>query len=168
MASRSKSIMIRADPKRVFAYMDEIGNTGMHMTKSSMPMMGSSLHLQQLTEHTTGLGSKSRWYGKVLGFTMDFTVVVTKWIEGKEKIWETVGNVRMIILSWYRMRLVLSPVGPYTNAELDIEYEMPRNIFFRILAFILTPWYASWCIGSMLRDSKTALEQTKTKHSVEA
>ncbi len=58
--------------------MDNINNTGMHMTKSSKPMMGSKLDLKQLSENSTGLNSKFRWFGKMMWFTMDFTVVVTK------------------------------------------------------------------------------------------
>ena len=55
MTIKSKSPIIYATPAEVFAYMDNIGNTGMHMTKSSMPMMGSKLELKQLSENATGL-----------------------------------------------------------------------------------------------------------------
>ena len=160
MKSKTKTILIHADPKSVFAYMDQLGNTGMHMTKSSMPMMGGKLVLEQLSANATGLGSTFRWYGKVMGFAMDFTVVVTKWDEAKEKVWETSGEAKMIILSWYRMRLALTPQGEFTKVELGIEYEKPRNIFFRFIAFFLAPWYANWCINNMLRDSKVGLEES--------
>ncbi len=72
---------------------------------------------------------KFRWFGKMLGFTMDFTVIVTKWIQNEEKIWETVGDAQMIILSWYRMHLLLTPVGESTKVELSIDYEMPKIYF---------------------------------------
>ena len=75
----AKNIIINSTPAKVFAYMDNIGNTGMHMTKSSTPMMGNKLELKQLSENATGLNSKFHWYGKMKGFTMDFTVVVIKW-----------------------------------------------------------------------------------------
>ncbi len=94
----------------------------------------------------------------MLGFTMDFTVIVTKWIQNEEKIWETVGDAQMIILSWYRMHLLLTPVGESTKVELSIDYEMPKNLFFRFIAFILAPIYAKWCISNMLYDSQRALQ----------
>ena len=78
MKTLSKSIIIYSKPEKVFAYMDNIGNTGMHMTKSSMSMMGSKLELQQLSENETGMNSTFRWTGKMMGLTMDFTVAVTK------------------------------------------------------------------------------------------
>ena len=66
MKNLSKSIIIYSKPEKVFAYMDNIGNTGMHMTKSSMPMMRSKLELKQLSENATGLNSKFRWFGKMM------------------------------------------------------------------------------------------------------
>jgi hypothetical protein len=158
MKRKSKQIIIQAHIDKVFAYMDNIGNTGMHMMKSSMPMMGGKLELQQLSANNTGPNVKFRWLGKVMGFRMDFTVVVTKWIQNEEKVWETVGEARMIILSWYRMDLHLTATDDSTKVELGIDYEIPKNLFFRILGFFLAPWYASWCLNNMLHDSKTELE----------
>ncbi len=158
MKTKIKSIHIHSTPDKVFAYMDNISNTGMHMTKSSMPMMGSKLVLQQLSENATGLNSKFRWYGKMMMFTMDFVIVVTKWIKDKEKIWETIGETKMIILGWYQMRLVLFPEGKNTKTELSITYTRPRNIFFKIIAFFLASFYANWCLSNMLRDSKKNIE----------
>jgi len=42
MRTKYKSILIYASPEKVFAYMDDIGNTGMHMQESSAIMMGST------------------------------------------------------------------------------------------------------------------------------
>ena len=156
--NQSKNIIIHSTPEKVFAFMDIIGNTGMHMTKSSMQMMGSKLELKQLSENATGLNSKFRWTGKMMGFTMDFTVVVSKWIKDKEKVWETIGKAKMIILGWYQMRLVILPERENTNAELSIAYSNPKNIFFKIIAFFLAPFYANWCLNNMLQDSKKTLE----------
>jgi len=140
--------------------MDDIGNTGMHMQESSAMMMGRQLKLESLSENRTGLNSKFRWFGEMLGFTMDFTVKVTKWIKDKEKIWETVGVSKMIILSWYQMHLVLSPYGQNTKVELSITYTKPLNFFFGIIALFLAPWYADWCLKNMLNDSKKNIESS--------
>jgi hypothetical protein len=158
MKTLSKNIIIHSTAEKVFVYMDNIANTGMHMTKNSKPMMGSRLELKQLSENTTGLNSKFRWFGKMMWFTMDFTVVVTKWIKDKEKVWETIGKAKMIIMSWYQMRLMISPDGQNTKAELSIAYTKPKNVFFKIIAFFLAPLYANWCLNNMLNDSKKMLE----------
>ena len=158
MKNLQKEIIIQALPEKVFAYMDNINNTGMHMTKSSKPMMGSKLELKQLSENATGLNSKFHWFGKMMWFTMDFTVVVTKWIKDKEKVWETIGEAKMIIMGWYQMRLVISPEGANTKAVLSIAYTKPKNIFLKIIAFFFAPLYADWCLNNMLNDSKKMLE----------
>src|ERR1041385_8215744 len=96
-------------PEKVFKCLDDLGVTGMHMTKSSMPMMGGKLDLSFLTNNHTGLGSKYRWTGKVVGMIMDFTVEVTKWIENKEKEWGTIGTPKLILYAWFKMQLTVSP-----------------------------------------------------------
>ena len=43
-------------PEEVFNYLDDLGVTGMHMTKSSAMMGGSKLHLEYLSSNHTGPG----------------------------------------------------------------------------------------------------------------
>jgi hypothetical protein len=165
MKTKSKYIFINATPDKVFAYMDNLSNTGMHMTQSSSMMMGSKLQLTQLSENATGLNSKFRWSGNMMRFKMDFTVKVTNWIKDREKTWEIVGEAKMIILKWYQMHLVISPEGENAKAELNISYEKPDNILFRIISFFLGPFYANWCLKNMLNDSKMNLEMKTTKQT---
>ena len=158
MKTLTKQIQINSTPDRVFEYMDNLGNTGMHMMESSAMMMGSKLYLEQISEKATGLQSKFHWYGKMMGLKMDFTVVVTKWTPPKEKEWETIGEAKMIILGWYKMRLLLSPSREGTLTELSISYTYPQNVFGKILAFFLSRWYGNWCLKNLLNDSKNELE----------
>src|SRR3990172_50191 len=67
-----KEMIINGAPAEVFAFMDDIRNTGKHMTESSGAMAGSKLKIEWLTDHKTGLGTKYRWTGKVVGMKMDF------------------------------------------------------------------------------------------------
>jgi hypothetical protein len=54
--------------------LDDLGVTGMHMTKSSVPMMGGKMNLEFLSSHKTELNTKYRWTGNVLWMQLDFTV----------------------------------------------------------------------------------------------
>lgn len=147
-----RKMIIKGKPEEVFAFMDDIANTGMHMTKTNAPMMGSKLTVEWLTNYKTGLGAKYRWRGKVIGMKMDFTVEVTKWIKGKEKTWESVGETKMIVLSWYRMYLILTPLeNGTTQVELGIYYTKPKG---SVLGFILGRRYAVWCVKSVLKDTR--------------
>lgn len=152
----NRVVVINVSVDSVFTFMDDIQNTGGHMTKSNAPMMGSKLSVEWLTDYKTGLGSKYRWSGKVMGMKMDFTVEITKWVQNKEKIWETVGEAKMIVLSWYRMYLVLTPLeNGTTQTELGIFYTKPKGSF---LSFLLSRRYAVWCVKSMIRDTQKHFE----------
>jgi predicted ATPase len=145
----------------VFGYLDDLGVTGMHMTESSAMMMGNKLHIEFLTKHHTGFGSRYRWTGTMMGMSMDFTVEVTKWIEGVEKVWETIGESKMIIYSWYRMHLLVYPEANFTKAELSITYERPKGWFAKIVSFLFADWYCSWCLKKMLADGKRKIQTDK-------
>jgi hypothetical protein len=144
--------------EEVFDTIDDLGVTGMHMTESSMMMMGSKLHLEFLTANRTGLGSKYRWTGKMMGIPMDFTVVVTKWEKGKEKVWETIGETKLIIYSSYRMKLYIERKHEKTEATLSIGYERPRDLVGKILSYLFADFYCWWCLKKMLNDAKMSLD----------
>lgn len=163
MKTLSRTETYNSTPEKVFQSLDDLGVTGMHMTESSMPMMGGKLNLEFITPHHTGLGSKYRWTGNVMWMDMDFTVEVTKWISGKEKTWETIGDPKVIIYSWYRMHLKISEDGNSTKAELSISYEKPKGWFNKVICFLLGDWYCRWCLKHMLGDCKKSVEGNEVK-----
>ena len=158
MKTISRTEVYNASPQKVFHYLDDLGVTGMHMTQSSSMMMGSKLHLDYLTNHHTGQGTKYRWTGTMMGMKMDFTVEVTKWIEGIEKVWETIGEAKMIIYSWYRMNLFLTKNVNETVAVLSVTYEKPKGWFAKIISFLFADRYCNWCLKNMLVDVKKNIE----------
>jgi len=158
MKTITRKEIYNAPAEKVFSYIDDLGVTGMHMTKSSAMMMGSKLQLEYLTANHTGLGSKYRWTGTMMAMKMDFTVEVTKWIEGVEKVWETIGEAKMIIYSWYRMHLFVKPINAGSEATLSITYEKPKGWLARILSALFADWYCKWCLKNMLNDSERILE----------
>ena len=159
MITKSKNIFIHSTPEKVFAQMDDFSKTGMHMSESSMMMMGSKLKLAQLSTNATGVGASYRWYGKMMGMTIDFSETVTKWQPDKLKEWETVGEAKIIIMSWYRMWFEISPAEKGTIAKLSISYLPPKEWFYKILSFIFVKWYCNWCLNNMLNDTKKELEK---------
>jgi len=148
-----------ASAKDVFSSIDNLGVTGMHMTQSSPMMGGSKLNLEFLTANHTGVGSKYRWTGKMMWMPMDFTVEVIKWNPPEEKIWETIGETKIIIYSWYRMHLQVMPISDGTQAELSITYEKPKGFFNKILSYLFADWYCHWCLKKMLGDARGSLEE---------
>jgi hypothetical protein len=155
-----KEIIINAPVEAAFDYLDDLSKTGMHMSESSAMMMGSKLTLEHLPGPESGAGAKYRWFGKMMGLPLDFTVEVTKWIKNEEKTWETIGAPKMIILGWYRMRLMTEPDNAGgTRTWLEIEYTPPEGLFYRFLSAVFAPIYARWCVSKMLTDAKIHLEK---------
>jgi len=150
--------IINAKPQEVFDFMDDINNTGMHMTETNPQMIGSKLNLEWLTDHKRGLNAKYKWTGKVIGLEMKFTVIVTQWEDGKSKTWETIGDSKMIVISWYRMYLELKPnADGTTTAKLGILYTKPKNL----LGYVLGKRYSIWCVKSMLNDTQKHFNKNK-------
>jgi hypothetical protein len=158
MRTVTDSSVINASPETVFRYVDDIRNTGWHMTKASMPLMGSKLNLEILSENSSGEGATYRWYGKVMGFTIDFKESVTKWIANKEKRWKTVGEPRLVIISNYEMWLLVEPIAGQTRLTFGINYDLPKPLFGRFLGWLLADWYCKWCLRHMTADTKRVLE----------
>ena len=159
MKTKSKYILIHSTTEKTFAQFDDFSKTGMHMSESSIMMMGSKLKLEQLSTNPTGVGAKYHWYGKMMGMTMDFIETVTKWQPSILKEWETVGESKIIIMSWYRMWFEITPAENGAIAKLYISYLPPKQWFYKILSFFFASWYCNWCLNNMLNDSKNNLEQ---------
>ena len=158
MTTKFKTILIHSTPEKVFQQMADFSKTGMHMSESSMMMMGSKLKLEQLSPNPTGIGASYRWYGKMMGMTMDFSETVTKWEQNKLKEWEIVGDAKIIIMSWYRMWFEISPSENGTNAKISISYLPPKEWYYKILSFFFAKWYCNWCLNNMLNDTKKSIE----------
>lgn len=163
MKTFQKITSIHSTPEKVFAQLDDFSKTGMHMSQSSMMMAGSKLKLKQLSANPIGVGSKYRWYGKMMGMTIDFSEKVTKWQPPVLKEWETMGEAKIIIMSWYRMWFEIFPQEKETIVRLSISYLPPKLWFYKILSFFFAKWYCNWCLNNMLSDSKRNLEKIQMK-----
>lgn len=69
MKTIKRTEMYDAPADIVFSYLDDLGVTGMHMTKPSM-MMSSKLKLAFLTNNHIGQGTKYRWTGTMMGIKL--------------------------------------------------------------------------------------------------
>ena len=158
MRTIAKKRSFKTDPITVFDVLDDLGVTGMHMTKNSMPMMGGKMDLNFLSTNRTGLHTRYRWTGKVMWLHLDFTVEVSEWKRGISKIWQTVGPAKLIIYSWFRMNMEVRQFGDASVVTLSITYSKPDNLFGRLLCYFVGDWYCIWCINNMLNDAARRIE----------
>ena len=61
--SMKKETIIKARVEKVFALMDDLSKTGMHVSEGSVMMMGSKLELERLPGPEKGFGATYRWRG---------------------------------------------------------------------------------------------------------
>jgi hypothetical protein len=77
-------------------------------------------------------------------------------VGGKEKIWGTVGDAKMIVIDWFEMYLITIPTEDgKTNAKLGIYYTKHKGLW----GFLLVKWYSKWCLKSMLKDTRKHFEK---------
>jgi hypothetical protein len=161
MKTKSRSIIIHSSPSQIFPHLDDFSKTGMHMSESSMMMMGSNLTLEQLSNNATGIGATYRWFGKVMGMTIDFSETVTKWESPISKEWETIGDAKIIIMSWYKMWFNIIGNDVSSTITLHISYLPPKEWYFKILSFFFGDWYCNWCLKNMLQSTKQKVEEAR-------
>lgn len=65
--SMPETTTVAALPARVFAWLDDPHNTGWHMSRPSLAILGGVLHVERLSEAATGVGATYRSWGRVLG-----------------------------------------------------------------------------------------------------
>jgi hypothetical protein len=161
MPQLSQTVSIAASSERVFAYVDDIRNLARHMSENrSVPMMGSKLKLEIVTTEPTGIGATYRYSGQMLGLVLDFSETVITYVAGREKIWRTVGNPKLLIMRGYEMRVLVEPVTPASsNLTISIDYELPVSGFWRAAGWLLAPVYSRWCLTGMIIGIKCDLEQ---------
>ena len=58
----------------------------MPVTENSARVIGAELELKQLSENSSGLNSNFRRTGEIMGFTLDFTIVVPTGLKTGRKL----------------------------------------------------------------------------------
>ena len=154
-----EAVWIDASLPAVFAWIDNPRNTGWHMSRPSMAMLGSALRTEQISTNATGLGATYRSHGRVVGLPIDFTGVVTRWAPDKEKVWRTIGDPQLIVLGAFEMRLDITPESGGTRLVAGIDYTWPKSWSGRLLGRLLARPYSRWCLRRICRDAKATLEK---------
>jgi hypothetical protein len=71
-----------------------------------------------------------------------------------KKIWETVGELRLLVIGPYRMGFYLTPDGTKAQLRVAIDYELPTMGISRLLGRLFGRAYAKWCTRQMVRDAR--------------
>jgi hypothetical protein len=105
--------------------------------------------------HGQAVGSVIRITGSVLGLRLSVEEAVTRRDPPREKVWETVGDPRLLIIGAYRMGFTIVPVGGGTRLIVFIDHRLPARGIGRVLGRLLGRTYAAWCTRRMASDART-------------
>jgi len=144
------AIDVRAD--EVFAYVDNHANLASHMNQSSWMMGGG--HMATSVDDGNGqrIGSHIRMSGRVLGIKLFLDEVVIRREPPNIKIWETVGDVRLLIVGHYRMGIELEAQGEKSSLRVFIDYDLPHPNAW--LGKLFGGSYAKWCVQQMTKGTR--------------
>jgi hypothetical protein len=147
------SVDVAASPAALFAELDDHERLSAHMMESSSMMAGSAMQFDFDDTKGRSIGSKIRMSGHVLGFDLDLEEVVTERVPPRRKVWETVGEPRLLVLGKYRMGFVIGERGGASRLTVFIEYDDPPAPW-ELVGRLLGPIYARWCTESMAQGAK--------------
>jgi hypothetical protein len=164
MRTKMRTAIIEAPAESVFQFMSDFANINMHMSNRSVLPMGSRLALGNFTQHKHEAGAMVRWKGKILGVKVDYKEVITKWIENREKEWETEQGSRLFIFEWYKTRISVLPAENGAYVEVGIKYTRPDDFFRRTLSYVFADLYINWCLKKMIYDTKHIFEENYQIH----
>jgi hypothetical protein len=115
------SVEVSAKPAEVFAELDDHERLSAHMMQSSAMMAGSSMHVGFDEAKGRSLGAKIRMSGDVLGFHLDVEEIVTERSPPERKIWQTVGEPRLLVIGDYRMGFKIEPRDSRSQLTIFID-----------------------------------------------
>ena len=148
-----ESAHIPASPKEVYDYVDDHSRFSSHMSESSWMMGGGKMNIEVDEGLGQKVGSHIRLSGKVFGLNLYLDEVVILHDPPRKKVWETVGNPRLLIIGNNRMGLEISEESKGSRLKVFIDYDLPKG-GTRWLGRLFGRMYAKWCVGQMLRGAE--------------
>jgi hypothetical protein len=144
------SAFIDASPEDVFALVDDHSRFSSHMSESSLMMGGSRMSVELDEAKGRAVGSHIRLNGRVFGIRLYLDEVVTRREPPTNKVWETVGAPRLLVIGKYSMGVHITPEGGGSRLRVFIDYQLPDGWVTYWLGWLFGRFYAGWCVRQML------------------
>ena len=68
----------------------------------------------------------------------------------RDKVWETVGAPRLLVIGAYSMGLKITSEARGSRLRVFIDYQLPEGWVTYWLGWLFGRFYARWCVGQML------------------
>lgn len=146
------SVLVPASALEIFAFIDDHVRFSSHMKKSSWMMGGGRMDIMVDAGRGQEIGSHIRMNGKAFGITLFLDEVVTHRQPPHLKIWETVGEPKLLIIDHYRMKVEIDPQENESLLRVSIDYNLPKTHAW--LGKLFSKYYAKWCVQQMIKDTR--------------
>ena len=146
---REGAVLTAGTPDEVFAFVDDHSRFASHMSQSSWMMGGGRMLVDVDGAKGQAVGSHIRLSGKVFGVRLFLDEVVTRRSPPTEKVWETVGTPRLLVIGPYRMGIEIGPENRGSRLRVFIDYDLPTG-WTSWLGLLFGGIYAGWCVTQML------------------
>jgi hypothetical protein len=140
----------------VFAALDDHRRLSAHMESPSMAMAGASMHVELDDRQGRGIGARIAMTGRVFGIALALDEAVVEYEPPRRKVWETLGEPRLIVIGAYRMGFEVVPKGAGSRVRMWIDYADPNRGIGRWLAPLFGAMYARWCLRQMIGAARGA------------
>ena len=145
---------VRTPAGELFDYLDDHALLASHMEQPSMMLMGGRMTYEFDATNGRAVGSIIKMGGSIFGFKLFVEEVVTEHHRPARKVWETLGQPRLLIMGAYRMGFEITPSGERSRLRVFIQYDRPPSPTGRLLSPIFAPIYARWCVTRMATDAE--------------
>ncbi len=109
------------------------------------------------------IGSRIRLIGRAVGIRLVVEEVVTERDPPHRKVWETVGQPRLLVIGHYRMGFDIAPQSGGSQFRVFIDYALPEAAPARWFGRMFGGFYARWCTRRMVNDAVAYFQsQAKT------
>jgi len=141
---------LKAAPSQVFAFVDDHQRFSSHMNESSGMMGGAKMTTRVDEGRGQAVGSHIIMSGRIFGLLLELDEVVTVYKPPVEKVWQTVGRPKLLVIGQYQMRVRIEPLATGARLSAFIDYALPDGIVTYWLGRLFGGVYAKWCVNQML------------------
>lgn len=149
-----KTVKVEASADKVFAYADDHRNFSSHMNQSSWMMGGGRMKTETDEGNGKKVGSHIRMGGTVFGINLFLDEVIVEHEPPRSKAWETVGEVKLLVIGHYKLGFKVSPKEEKALLKVYIDYNLPQTLISNILGRVFGGIYAKWCVEKMATDTQ--------------
>ena len=147
---------VAASPDRVFELLDDQSRLSAHMTKRSWKMGWGKTDILLDDKRGRAIGSHIALRGRVFGIPIALEEAVTLREPPLRKEWETIGQPHLLVIGPYRMGFAIQSIRGGVLVRVEIDYDLPRSGFSRLLGRLFGQSYAKWCTRKMVQDAQLA------------